>query len=248
MITSGGGLLVTLFSVQYSQDQLPRLACSVRVTPLRLASVRACTAQGNKWWFFVAHELFPGSLAIGVTLAGQPVSGGLSRPADSFWADLSGKLSLAQRASPLGLLILAGRLTRGSVWMHGRAQHRRVAFGLGRSRAVGPAGRREDSRLLLAGWPVVTGLLMEELCEGGGSCSLGRRRRSAAADAAATAAAGGGQEEEELGPVGARATIRGIRWPVLPLRPAGGGASTSAGTRGLYIYTQRADPVFLGER
>jgi hypothetical protein len=41
--------------------------------------------------------------------------------------------------------------------MHGRSLRRRVAFGLGRSRAAGPVGRSEASRLLLAGRPVHAG-------------------------------------------------------------------------------------------
>jgi hypothetical protein len=79
------------------------------------------------------------------------------------------------------------------------ADRRRVAFGLERSRAAGPGGRTEASRLLLAG---ATGGHRgaledsEELCRGRRWLMLrggwGRRRRTAAAAAAATVAAGGG--------------------------------------------------------
>ena len=90
------------------------------------------------------------------------------------------------------------------------ADRRRVAFGLGRSRAAGPGGRTEASRLLLAGLPVATGgPLKEELCRGRRLLLLecwGRSwRTAAAAAAAAVAAAGGGGwlREEEPGPVSA---------------------------------------------
>jgi len=69
---------------------------------------------------------------------------------------------------------------------------RRVAFGLGRSRAAGPVGRTEASRLLLAGDRRTPDQPGEELCGWGDAAAALRGRGRTAAAAAAGRGRGGG--------------------------------------------------------